>query len=509
MLQIYHSHLKSLLTRIGYITDTEIETLVINDNVPGSSMVKLFFRRLPRRGTSHSYYTFRHGIPFDVTDYQTAFELKNSERHTGTYNWFIRHETFSCWRLTTAFSMLWFSGSAGVGESTLMAYAIKTLQPPQAKRTNIAVIYNFCDDTLNSTASQVLSVALFQLIFRFPSMKTRASKFDPALSSMLNHQSIQRTNLPSASRLWNLFVKLIQSQERLKKVYLVIDALNECKEASRKELVRLFGRGIPQLSILVSSRSNESIRIELSRWTPAYLKSLKLLKAEEDKVCEKGIRDDIQLYIRSETDRLANLRGFSCDQRDQIMESLLENHSGIFLAVKFAIRNLETTEVGNLETTLKKPIPELGILFENLLNDIPSSIRSKPSMVFKYLIYAREPLTMRQLAVACGAKRLYQSLSSQTSSSQDYLQGFQNDLLLLGPMLRVGEYKDAVQFFHPSVKEYLIGHSIEDSSSDHNFLVHPKQAQLDIAIDCLRMLISSSDLQFPDKRAGQTMDRPR
>ena len=435
-----------------------------------------------------------HTEAFYTYEYDKEYDMKANERYLGTCEWLCLHKDYLWWRSTTAPSLLWLSGSAGLGKTTLLTHVVCQLQEVQKTRVpKEFVLFSFCEAHVNDRGSDIISVLIHQLLTNFPSLRRYASKkVEEYHRSYMDLRRPMPERMPVA-RLWRLLCDLIRIS-KLHRVYLVIDALDECEKSSQIELIHLFKGAIPSVRILVSSKPNEGLRIEFSKWLALSPSTFRNLNADDE---ETNIREDIEHYLLGEIARVGELRGYSHRQRDTIRDHLREYCSGIFLLAKLMVKRLEKAQVSDLNATLKETPSDLPILYSTLLNEIPVSIRSKRSETFKILMYTCEPLNVRALAFASLS---WPSLASNVPPpliDDEYVEGFRKDLLLYGPLLRIRREDGLVSFIHPSVKEFLIGQSKEPQSPYAQFLVEPGPAQQEIAIACLRLLLSKSDLKVP------------
>ena len=438
--------------------------------------------------------TVDHTEAFYTYEYDKEYDMKAKERYQGTCEWLCLHKDYLWWRSTTTSCLLWLSGSAGIGKSTLLTHVVCQLHKLQKTRLpKEFVLFSFCEAHVNDRGSDILSVLIHQLLTNFPSLRRYASKkVEEYYMSYVDLRRLRPERMPVA-RLWRLLCDLIRIS-KLRKVYLVIDALDECKLSSQMELIHLFKGAIPSVRILVSSKPNEGLRIEFSKWLALSPSTFRNLNADDE---DTEIREDIEHYLRGEVARVGELRGYSYRQRDTIRDHLREYCSGIFLLAKFMVERLEKAPASDLNATLKETPSDLPILYSKLLSEISVSIRSKRSEIFKLLMYTCEPLNVRKLAFASLS---WPSLTANVPPpliDDDHIEGFRKDLLLYGPLLRIRREDEVVSFFHPSVKEFLVGQSKEPRCPYAQFLVAPGPAQQEIAIACLRLLLSKSDLKVP------------
>ncbi len=176
-----------------------------------------------------------------------------------------------------------------------------------AQKVGIAYIYCSYNDQLQ-TVRRFLGSVLRQLIQRNPLL----------LSDLWScYQSHERTNTrPTDSDLITLLQKQTQQYE---KVFVVIDALDECTESSftRKDLLDRLLDLVPDIRLLVTSRHIASIE---SRFRSEC--RVEISANEED------IKAFVLTYIER-TDQLRELLEGSNDLHNTIIDSVLQKTGGM------------------------------------------------------------------------------------------------------------------------------------------------------------------------------------
>ena len=431
---------------------------------------------------------------FYTYDYDQEYEMKARDRYQGTCEWLCQHNDYLWWRSTTAPSLLWLSGGSGLGKTTLLAHVVwQFLNLPTACNSDELVLYSFCEAHINDDGGDVISVLIHQLLTNVPKLRNFASeKVQQYGLSIRRPDRPEPRRMPTA-RLWRLLCDLMR-ESKLRRVFLVIDALDECNGSSQKDLIHYFGNAAPSVRTLVSSRPNERLRTAFSQWLARSPSNLRHLNADDE---DESIKQDIEHYLTGEIDVISGTRGYSHHQKIAVRDHLREYCSRIFLIAKLMVKRLETAPVRNLSATLQETPKDLPILYSALLSEIPESFRSRRSEIFKVLMYTCEPLNVRELAFACYSWTSFPSSAPPPLIDDDYIEAFRKDLLLYGPMLKIRREDDIVTFIHPTVKEFLVGQSQEPGGPHRQFLVGPGPAQQEIAIACLRLLLSKSELEIP------------
>ena len=428
-------------------------------------------------------------------------------KYEGTCHWISKNAKFNEWYLSgpEGCNILWVYGAPGLGKSTLLTYVVQSIMDQQIEDRRISlpslstptVIYSFCNSQTNNTASLVLSIAIHQLFIRFPDIVPRGYNFNKSRSTDLRKRGDDAISLKrkSPKHLWTLFRHL--AKESKTNIIFVVDGLDECDRDSQQALLEVLIQTAGNIKILISSRPDEQLKITLSKWLDINKGTLKYLDTQEE---QHHINNDIDRYVQDEISRISHERGYSKSQKLEILEVLKNDRSGLFLPVVLMLKRLEVTPATHLTRVLqdsaKLLAKDLDHIYDKLLREIPDSIRSQPSAVFKYLMYARSPLTIQDLALACSSKYAGSKEEGNPVLSDGCICSFRRDLNLYGPILRVRQ-DDVVEFIHSSAKEYLLVLS-QALPSSVKFLMPQIQAHREIAIDCLEIIISNSSMPLEE-----------
>ncbi|KAH7304498.1 hypothetical protein BKA65DRAFT_531311 [Rhexocercosporidium sp. MPI-PUGE-AT-0058] len=168
-----------------------------------------------------------------------------SRRHDRTGEWFLKHEKFEQW-LRGVGRTLWCPGQAGAGKTVIASVVINHLEA-MAKEKNIAVVYTYCTykEQTHTTINLVASL-LKQLVQR------RLPAVSSSILNLYQHHRDKKTRPPLTE-----YARFLAAELRhFSKVYVVIDALDECSEDGRTrelfltEAQKLF----PSICLLVTSR---------------------------------------------------------------------------------------------------------------------------------------------------------------------------------------------------------------------------------------------------------------
>jgi hypothetical protein len=234
--------------------------------------------------------------PDPGTNHATA--RQRHERETG--DWLLKSIQYQSWK-NSAVGHLWLYGKAGCGKTILCSTAIEDIRTTceQDTDTSFAFFYFSFSDDRKQSDSDLLRSLVAQLGWR-----------EPGLSMLRQAYENNKQILPGPDLLESI---LLASIRPCSKVYLLVDALDECpedNETRRSVLQRLEGltRDTPNLKVLATSRELDRIRRSMAR-----------LVAEPLCVITRAVDADIQLYLSTEMSRDEYL----CEPRPE-MRTLIE-----------------------------------------------------------------------------------------------------------------------------------------------------------------------------------------
>ncbi|PSN61088.1 hypothetical protein BS50DRAFT_652779 [Corynespora cassiicola Philippines] len=223
-------------------------------------------------------------------------------RQEATGLWFLDSPKFTEWVGGSSSSSspnqtLFCPGIPGAGKTMMAAIAVDHLQST-VQAHDVGVVYAYCNykGRADQTASSLLAAMLKQLVQDQPSMA------EP-LYSMHNHHEIQKTR-PSLEEILGALQSVLAHYQR---VYVVIDALDECVHDVRDEL----------LSKLRHVQSKTDVRVmATSRFIPDIVEQFSGMPELE----VRADAADVKRYVVGQTRRLPR-----CVQRDDKLQQLVQD----------------------------------------------------------------------------------------------------------------------------------------------------------------------------------------
>jgi hypothetical protein len=244
--------------------------------------------------------------PDPGTNHATA--RQRHERETG--DWLLKSSQYQSWK-TSAVSHLWLYGKAGCGKTILCSTAIEDIRTTceQDTDTSFAFFYFSFSDDRKQSVSDLLRSLVAQLGWREPGLSMLRQAYENNKQIVLGPDLLENI--------------LLASIRPCSKVYLLVDALDECPEDNEtrrnvlQQLERLT-RDAPNLKILATSRELDRIRRSMAR-----------LVAEPLCVITRAVDADIQLYLSTEMSRDEYLCELRPEMRTLIEKTIVSRADGM------------------------------------------------------------------------------------------------------------------------------------------------------------------------------------
>jgi hypothetical protein len=244
--------------------------------------------------------------PDPGTNHATA--RQHHESQTG--GWLLKSTQYTNWK-TGAVGHLWMYGKAGCGKTILSSTAIEDIRDTCEKDadTSHAFFYFSFSDERKQSDGDLLRSLVAQLGWR-----------QPGLSMLRQAYENGRQSVPGPDELEKILLASIRS---CSKVYLLVDALDECPEdhdARQRVLQRIerLTHDASNLKIFATSRELDRIR-----------KSMKALAAEPLRVITHAVDADIHAYLSTELSRDRNLCELSPEMRTLIESTIASQADGM------------------------------------------------------------------------------------------------------------------------------------------------------------------------------------
>lgn len=113
---------------------------------------------------------------------------------------------------------------------------------------------------------------------------------------------------------------------------------------------------------------------------------------------------DVERYIFAKVAELASEQNLSKEMLAQIQQSLLAGADGTFLWVAFVANELQGWSWSKIDEVLRQIPKGLGRIYQRLLRQVDDKEALAP--ILQWVVLAARPLTLGELALAAGSRRL-------------------------------------------------------------------------------------------------------
>jgi len=410
----------------------------------------------------------------------SAAEYKSSLPHRveGTCQWILSNSKYREWNLQKETCLLWISGYPGTGKTILSTYILECLSAgDHSPSLRTTLCYFFCDEKIGTQRDgmAILRSLIHQLLlYRRLLIKYVKSAYDfhgPQLEQNFNE-------------LWRIFVA-IASDKRTGPVSVIVDAIDECEEATRERFLQQVGQlmskprpidsSTPCIKFLLTSRPL------LGRRYPGNL-----LQIDPS---ENHVEQDLMLVIRRKVESIVQRTRCHPDVQTYLENALFSRADRTFLWVNLVLHLLEKSFLAS-QKDFKRIIDEmpktLSTTYLRFLQGISMEYRSFANRLLHFLVGSSRPLTLTELRTLIAIQDHHHTLAAVEEDAQPNIQETIEGVL--GPLVRIWESR--VYLVHQSLKEFLQNLS---SQRDHPlsaiYGIDAREASLLMAKSCMLYLL--------------------
>ncbi|KAF8327084.1 ankyrin repeat-containing domain protein [Amanita rubescens] len=317
--------------------------------------------------------------PIDVS--AKHFDVAKA-REPGTGEWLLNSNVFQEWERGTG-QTLWCPGIPGAGKTVLTSLIIDRLCTLQLREPvgTIAVAWVYLNYKENATQTpDAIHLSLIQQL----------AGFSTQLYALLGSSYKKHpTSCPPPRR---LIPDMRILTREFAKVFIVIDALDECAENNRDTFLDIVADlQTSGANVLITSRDHVCDSITHS----------KLVGVQ--RVDIRGSKDDITKFLNARLTnqrRLARIIKNHPSLRKEIVTAIVDSCQGMFLMATFHIEALgKKHNAGEVLETLRVLPKTFPDIYDDAMNRIESDNENSELAlkVLSFLVYARRQLTLREL----------------------------------------------------------------------------------------------------------------
>jgi NACHT domain len=247
------------------------------------------------------------------SDPSTNYNKAKGKRQEGTGSWFLENRQFKEWKSGVR-RYLWLQGIPGCGKTVLCSTIIEHLRQNQEDCSPVVLDFFFdFNDTDKQSQDKLVRSLVTQLYSRCENSREELNKL------YSSHEDGRRQPL-----LGSLLETFQHMTKYTGKIQIVIDALDECK--TRDQLLpwmrELSSSGNERIYLIVASRVEEDIKLELERWS------------RQDNfvsIQQNVVSHDIRTYVRNQLRKDSRFERWRSDQsvQNMIETKLMEKAGGM------------------------------------------------------------------------------------------------------------------------------------------------------------------------------------
>ncbi|KAJ6609563.1 ankyrin repeat-containing domain protein [Mycena sp. CBHHK59/15] len=318
-------------------------------------------------------------FPPDMTEKQHATQELHKE---GTGRWLLDGGQFVEWQNYPGY--LWIQGQSGTGKSVLSSAVIRKLFDDQrlfvdlGKTKSSAVAYFYFD--FRDEKKQSVDIALRRIV-----LQLSPQSLDPYGALDRQYMLSKGQALPTYRDLLKVLQELLVN---IGHTYIVLDALDECKEADQMRLLELIStlRSWTEspLHLLVTSQSRDI-------FTKAF-EGVACITLQLDTT-----QKDIEIFVASELKVNHKLKRWA-PRTDYITGKVVLRSNGMFRLAACLLVELSRCKVpSKLEKTLANLPGDLYGIYDRFLQQSSPEDFGYVKRLLLWLIFAARPVTLAEL----------------------------------------------------------------------------------------------------------------
>jgi hypothetical protein len=247
-------------------------------------------------------------IWLNASDRSIEHEGARKKHQKGTGEWLLQCKLYQDW-VAGSSPLLWLHGKAGCCKTVLSSTVIQDLEHliENQPGAELAFFYFTFSDAKKQSYNDLLL-----------SMVTELSRGRPIIASLLK---LYEASVPHEPSTMGLEETLIATIKRSNVSYLVADALDECSEDQRDEVMQGFKRithACPSTRILITSRKESDIEDLMHDWCGLQLA-----------VDENSVNADIDIFVKDALATDRKLMRLSNSTKSEIQRVFHEKSDGM------------------------------------------------------------------------------------------------------------------------------------------------------------------------------------
>ncbi|KIW12585.1 hypothetical protein PV08_09863 [Exophiala spinifera] len=364
--------------------------------------------------------------PLDFSRVQDSIFAR---RTPGTGLWFLGSPMYQSW-IDSAGGTMWCPGIPGAGKTLMSSIVVNDLRDrfDAVPGVGIAAIYCNYKERLEQTAVNLLSGLWLQLA------QGSGQLSDDVKSLYRKH--VDRNTLPTLAE-----VEMVVSKEvgRYQKVFVVVDALDECHWSLRMDLLETLQTLQPKVNLLVTSRFDDSIAHSF----------------EESSTYEIEARtEDLLIYISSRiSGQLTRHVKRDPSLAGEIEKVVVERAKNMFLLARLQLDSLQEKCTPKAVRKALAMLPnDLDGMYDETLLRIENQSKDYKELalqILEWIVFAVRPLTVNELQIALAVENGTQEIDESNFVDPELLTSVCAGLVILD------QASSVIRLVHYSTQEYF------------------------------------------------------
>ena len=402
------------------------------------------------------------------------------EEVKGTCEWLLFEDKYVAWAFRDKPQLLRLQGGPGIGKTMISSFLVGKLEEEAREDSAVTLAYYFCDnkDESRNTASALLRGLLLQLLRKRPVLfQKHVEEFYDEMKNRLD-QLFKDLDI-----LWRIFRSMLKDHDA-GKVYVLLDALDECEKSSRQafltHLEKLFAiqqlDGNLNIKFLITCRPEQEIEDTLRDVGEC-------LRMDSFK-----INSDLSNFIDVKVDDLCRRKVYPTTLKHDIKVALTDKAGGTFLWASLVLDDISKAKTARKAREMLQVLPSsLSEVYNRILNNIEDEYRKEAILILRWVVIARRPLTVHELAMA---RALALPEWENKIPPADTLEELKDDFRICEPLLYRDTESDTINLVHQSAKDYLLGEDLQKNGKLSQYRVAEDKTNLFMFQTCWRYLSS-------------------
>ncbi|EPE30107.1 Ankyrin repeat-containing protein [Glarea lozoyensis ATCC 20868] len=351
-----------------------------------------------------------------------------ARRQEGTGEWLLQDQNFQSW-LTGFKRKLWCQGIPGSGKTILTSIMVNSLEEKFGDQ-NVGIAYIYCVYREQTSPSELIASLLKQLIQHRPVVST------DILELYKYHRRKQTRPLLTD------YLRVLFSEVRnFSRVFILIDALDECSEEQKakdlflNEVLKL----VPLVSVLITSRDEPDKKNGFQ---------------DKPDLVIKATKEDVRRYLETRLEKeLSNFVRKGSPLWAEIVDTVVRKSRGMFLLAQLHMDSLGREDTGK---GVRKALQELPEQIDGTYEKAMARIKNQDSrkaeraaQVLSWICYAARPITVDELRYALAVE------IGDTRVDEEAVPDGNHLVSLCAGLLTIDHDSNIIRFVHYTTQEYF------------------------------------------------------